>query len=72
VRTASLADPEYHEWVSHLDPKKERAIRDGLIYFQNRLYFPEDELLRLQTAESEHDSQAAGHFGQKKNLELIT
>jgi transposase InsO family protein len=72
VRTASLADPEYQDWVSHPDPKTERVIQDGLIYFRNRLYIPENEPLRLQIAESEHDSQVAGHFGQKKTLELIT
>jgi hypothetical protein len=28
--------------------------------------------MRLEIAESEHDSKVAGHFGQKKMLELIT
>jgi hypothetical protein len=72
VRTTSLADPAYQEWVSHPDTKKEIAVQDGLIYIRNRLYIPDNEPLRLQIAESEHDSQVAGHFGQKKTLELIT
>jgi hypothetical protein len=72
VRKTSLADPAYQHLVSHPDPKTEIAAQDGLIYFRNRLYIPDDEPLRLQIAESEHDSQVAGHFGQKKTLELIT
>jgi hypothetical protein len=72
VRTASLADPEYQEWVSHPATKTERVIQDGLVYFRNPLCIPEDEPLCLQIVESEHDRHVAGHFGQKKTLELIT
>jgi hypothetical protein len=30
------------------------------------------EELRIEMAESEHDSKVAGHFGEKKTRELIT
>jgi hypothetical protein len=48
------------------------AIQDGLIYFRNRLNIPKEEPLRLQIAESEHDSQLACYYAQIKTLELIT
>src|ERR1700709_1592451 len=72
VRTAGQADPEYREWGSNPIVTKEKTIQDGLIYFQNRLHIPDDQPLRLQIAASEHDSQVAGHFSQKKALKLFS
>jgi cell pole-organizing protein PopZ len=52
--------------------EKYRVVQEGLIYFKGCLQAPEVEEIRLQIAESEYDSKVAGHFRQKKTLELIT
>ena len=43
----------------------------GNLYFKNRLYIPEDSMLRRDILESEHDTKVAGHMGQDKTVELI-
>ena len=42
---------------------------EGIYFFNERIYVPSD--LRLQVLEQCHDSPLAGHFGQKRTLELI-
>jgi hypothetical protein len=44
----------------------------GLLYFQKRLQIPNDEAIRNEILESEHDHPTAGHFGQRKTTELIS
>jgi hypothetical protein len=51
---------------------KDRVIQAGLIYFKGRLQIPDIKELKLEIAEIEYDSKVAGHFGQKKTLELMT
>ena len=46
--------------------------KDGLLYFKNRLYIPEDEALQTEIAQGCHDSLVAGHFGQEKTIEIVT
>ena len=46
--------------------------KDGLWYFQDRLYVPSDEALRTQLLRMHHDSFLAGHFGRDKTLALIS
>ena len=72
VRATTTEDPEYRKFIQTKPEDKDRQILDGLIYFKNRLQIPNHEGLRLEIAQSEHDSQVAGHFGQKKTLELIS
>jgi len=46
--------------------------KDGLLYYKNRLYIPNDEGLQKTIAKGCHDSQVAGHFGQEKTVEIVT
>jgi len=46
--------------------------KDGLLYYKNRLYIPEDETLQMEIAQGCHDSLVAGHFGQEKTIEIVT
>src|SRR5215475_2256717 len=45
---------------------------DGLLYFRDRLYVPNDPELRRQIVEQHHDSKLAGHPGRWKTLELVS
>ena len=69
IRQAGRNDPIYQKLVKD----KKGSERDGLIYIgTGRTYIPNNEKLKLEIAESEHDSKFAGHFGRHKTLELIT
>jgi len=46
--------------------------KDGLLYYKNRLYMPNDEGLQTTIAKECHYSQVAGHFGQEKTIEIVT
>ena len=46
-------------------------IIDGLIYFKNGLYIPNNEELQTSIAKGFHDSQIAEHFGQEKMIEIV-
>ena len=60
IRQAGKNDPIYQELLK--DSKG--STRDGLIYVgKGRTYIPNNEELKLEIAESEHDSKFAGHFG---------
>jgi hypothetical protein len=72
VRIKSLQDDRYQLFINTKLEDKDRVIQEGLIYFKGRLQVPDIEELRLEITESEHDSKVAGHFGQKKTLELIS
>src|SRR5215475_11985905 len=45
---------------------------DGLLYFRDRLYVPNDPELRRRIVEQHHDSKLAGHPGRWKTLELVS
>jgi hypothetical protein len=49
----------------------EWSTRDGLIYFRDRIYVPNDPQLRRRIVEQHHDSRVAGHPGRWKTLELL-
>jgi len=46
--------------------------KDGMLYYKNRLYIPNDEGLQTTIAQGGHDSQIAGHLGQEKTVEIVT
>jgi len=51
---------------------KQWSISEGLLYYKDRLFIPDNENLQTLIAKSCHDSKIAGHFGQEKTLEIIT
>ena len=76
VRQAASEDDEYGETRKALQKegitmwKGNLSLKDGLLYYKDRLWVPAK--LRLQVAQTEHDSKIAGHFGQDKTGELLT
>jgi transposase InsO family protein len=46
-------------------------LREGLVYFRDRIYVPRDEELRRRIVTQHHDSKVAGHPGRWKTLELV-
>jgi len=46
--------------------------KDGLLYYKNRLYIPENEALQTEIAQGCHDSLVVGHFRQEKGIEIVT
>ena len=45
---------------------------NGLLYYKNQLYIPENEALQTEVAQGCRDSRVARHFGQKKTIEIVT
>jgi len=46
--------------------------KEGLLYYKNRLYIPENKALQTEIAQGCHDSLVAGHFGQEKTIAIVT
>jgi len=46
--------------------------KDGLLYYRNRLYIPEDEVLQTEIAQGCHNSIVVEHYGQEKTIEIVT
>ena len=62
---------ELNELKQHgLQMPKHLDIIDGLIYFKNQLYIPNDEELQTMKAKGCHDSHIVGHFGQERESKL--
>jgi len=51
---------------------KQWSISEGLLYYKDRLFIPNNEDLQTLIAKSCHDSKIAGYFGQEGTLEIIT
>ena len=50
----------------------EWQINDGLVYFRDRLYIPNNRELQCRIVKQHHDSKLAGHPGRWKTLELVS
>jgi hypothetical protein len=50
----------------------EWKLQDGLLYFRDRIYVPNDSDLRRRIVEQHHDTRIAGHPGRWKTLELVS
>jgi len=46
--------------------------KDGLLYYKNHLYIPDNKRLQTEIAQGCHDSLVAGHFGHEKTIEIVT
>jgi hypothetical protein len=51
---------------------KHLTLSEELLWYNGRLYIPNDNELRLRLTLHDHDSKVAGHWGQAKTLELMT
>jgi len=45
---------------------------EGLLYYKNRVYIPEEQALQTEIAQGCHNSLIARHFGQEKTIEIVT
>ena len=80
MREVGKDDHTWTERKEELSQMKERneqlpknwELEDGLIYYKNRLFIPSKEDLITEIANGFHYSKVAGHFGQEKNIELVT
>ena len=50
----------------------ECSVRDGRLYYNDRLYVPRHEPLILHLLQSHHDPPSCGHPGQAKTFELLS
>ncbi|QRW21875.1 Retrotransposable element Tf2 protein [Rhizoctonia solani] len=46
-------------------------LKEGLLWFQKKIFVPKDETIRDLILESRHNLAAAGHPGQARTLELV-
>src|SRR5437588_6570513 len=58
--------------VYQKDLENDLENQSGLLHFQKRLRIPHNEEIKREILESEHDHPTAGHFGQKKTLEIVS
>ena len=54
-----------------LDQGQWHFCKDGLLYYLQRLYVPDDEAVWDELIACFHEDPLAGHFGEKRTLELI-
>ncbi|SAM05196.1 hypothetical protein [Absidia glauca] len=71
-------DAKYKEIVdtipndSSMETKGYRIDNDGLVLYQDRVYLPDDDHLKLRIMEHHHDSPMAGHYGRAKTMDLVS
>jgi hypothetical protein len=80
IEKATRSDPFAQRIISLLHDGKlhskeislsECDVHDGRLYYQQRLYIPNDDNLRLRLLQGHHDAPAAGHPGRAKTFDLL-
>jgi len=56
---------------AEMELPKQWSISEGLLYYNDRLFIPDNEDLQIIIAKSCHNSQIEEHFAQEKTLEII-
>jgi transposase InsO family protein len=75
VRKAAAKDKEYQAEMKIAQGAKRpgtHSVEDGVLYWKNRLWLPDDDGLKQWIVSGEHDTRVAGHFGQARTLELVS
>ena len=75
VRKAAAKDKEYQAEMEITQGAKRpgtHSVEDGVLYWKNRLWLPDDDGLKQWIVSGEHDTRVAGHFGQARTLELVS
>ena len=81
ITRAYTEDPRAREIVQALEsgarqlknfPLAECVLRNGRIYYRERLYIPENDELRLKIFRLCHDSSMSGHPGKAKLMEIVS
>jgi hypothetical protein len=75
--TTALSNPTTRRWPKHLRkilraPMLDFTVRQGRIWFRERLFAPPDDELRTQILYRTHNTAPAGHPGRVKTTELVT
>ncbi len=64
-----------HRWDKNvsasLNHDRGMKIDDGIIYYDNRIYIPQDHALQGEIIARSHDHITAGHPGIEKTKELV-
>ncbi len=72
IKQATL---DHHQWDKNvsvsLNHDRRMKLEDGLIYYDHRIYIPQDHALRGEIIAASHDHITAGHPGIEKTKELI-
>jgi len=50
----------------------ESVEKDGLLYYNNRFYIPENKALQTEIAQGCYHKLVAGQFGQENTIEIVT
>jgi hypothetical protein len=81
LRKESLQDENIQSVIQAVEQKKTRhpflqlaqcVVREGLLYYRNKIYVPESDDLRIQILRQHHDNPSAGHPGRAKTFELLS
>ncbi len=72
IKQATL---DHHRWDKNISASLNHdcgmKIDDGLIYYDHRIYIPQDHALRGEIIAASHDHITAGHPGIEKTKELV-
>jgi hypothetical protein len=80
IKKATRSDPFAQRIITLLHDGKlhskeislsECSVHDGRLYYQQRLYIPNDDNLRIQLLQSYHDAPIAGYPGRAKTFKLL-
>lgn len=68
VQSPSSAPQQLRKKLSkfHVDDERD------LWFWNNRVYIPDDDALKMEILQAHHDSQTAGHLGRAKTSELVS
>ncbi|QRW26435.1 Retrotransposable element Tf2 protein [Rhizoctonia solani] len=75
IGKAIYEDDRLKEILHKLQNKEkvlEWELKEGLLWYQGKIFVPKDNTIRNLILESRHDALAAGHPGQARTLELIS
>jgi hypothetical protein len=65
-------DPEYQRMMQrHHRPTDAIQVKDGRLYYKQRLYIPNDRTLKTRILHECHDAALAGHLGRDKTIEQV-
>jgi len=79
IRQSRVRDDEVVKAVEEIKQAGVKVLRDeewrdidGIMYKEEKVYIPKDEVLRAEIIRLHHDMPVEGHGGQWKTVELVT
>jgi hypothetical protein len=77
LEKVAIAGESDQEWIEEYERGMSRNLSPGIsylhrsLYYEGQLWILDEDSLRKEILESEHDSTVARHIGQDKTLELV-